>query len=92
MADMATIPVFKCRRCGTPVYVTKLSSRNDPDASKLKSFMQNLQKIALCNQCRKIYNWLASQNRTNEFLINPHIVILNVVDNSDADYYGRKIK
>lgn len=90
MSEMATIPVFACRRCQKPVYVVHLSANNDPDAEKLKGFMQNLQKIALCEDCLKIYNYLASQNRSSEFYVNPHITIYNVVDNSTADYYNRK--
>jgi hypothetical protein len=90
MAKMATVPVFACRGCGQPVYVTHLSSVNDSDASKLKSLMQNLQKIAMCKTCQMRYNWLASQDRTHEFLFNPHIVIYNVADHTEADYYSRK--
>ena len=92
MSQMATTPVFKCRRCGKPVAVTHLSMRNDPDATQLKAAMQNLQKIALCKYCQMVYNWLAAQDRTNEFLINPDAVILSVVDVSGADYYGRNMK
>lgn len=87
---MATIPVFACRVCGKPVYVTHLSSMNDPKAEKLKDMMANLQKLALCDFHRAQRNWYASQGRENEFYMNNHIVIYNVVDNSDLDYYGRK--
>ena len=92
MAQMATIPVYKCRRCGKPVYATHLSTQKDEGAKMLQAFMQNLQKIALCRECQRIYNWLAQQDRTDEFLVNPHIVILNVVDNTELDYYGRNMK
>jgi len=90
MAQMATIPVFACRRCGKPVYVTHLSSAKDPDASKLKELMKGLSDIALCRNCRETYNYLASQGRSEEFLINPDGIIYSVVDNSGVDYYGRK--
>lgn len=92
MSQMATVPVYARRGCGNPVYVTHLSMRDDPDASKLKSAMQNLAKIALCKYCQLKYNWLAVQGRSDEFLLNPHVIIYNVRDNSDADYYGRKLK
>jgi hypothetical protein len=92
MAEMATIPVYACRKCAAPVYVTHLSSIDDPKAEKLKDFMQNLGKIALCNKCRKAEMWYAQQGRSDEFLVNPGIVIYNVVDNSKLDYYGRNIK
>jgi hypothetical protein len=90
MSQMATIPVFACRRCGNPVYVVHLSAYNDPNSEKLKGMMQNLPKIALCKPCMAQYNYLASQGRSEEFLLNPNIVIYNVVDNSQVDYYGRK--
>ena len=88
---MATIPVFACRKCGTPVYVTRLESlSNDPDASKLKELMKGLADIALCKYCQMKYNYFAAQGRSDEFPLNPHIVIYNVHDHSEADYYGRK--
>lgn len=90
MAEMATTPVFACRVCGKPVYVTHLSSVGDPSAEKLKMFMQGLPKISLCKYHRKVYNWYASQGRSEEFLLNPNIIIYTVLDNSGLDYYGRK--
>jgi len=90
MAEMATIPVFACRRCGKPVLVTHLSSRKDPTAEKLKGFMQNLQKIAMCKDCQAAYNYLAAHGRSSEFLLNPNVVIYNVLDHTNLDYYGRK--
>ena len=92
MSQMSTTPVFACRGCGKPVYVTLLSVCDDPDAMKLKAAMQNLPKIALCKYCQMKYNWLASQNRTHEFGFNPNPVIYAVRDNTGADYYGRKMK
>jgi len=70
--------------------VVHLSAIDDPSAEQLKGMMQNLKKIALCKPCLKIYNHLAAVGRSDEFLLNPHVVIYNVVDNSQADYYGRK--
>jgi hypothetical protein len=91
MAQMATVPVFACRGCGKPVYAVKLESfGDDPDASKLKELMQGLKDIALCKYCRMKYNWFASQGRSSEFLLNPNLVIYNVVDISGADYYRKK--
>lgn len=91
MAQMATVPVFACRKCGRPVYVTHLSSiGKDPDASRLKELMKGLQDIALCKYCQMSYNWYASQGRSDEFLISPNIVIYNVVDISGNDYYRKK--
>ena len=90
MAQMATVPVYACRRCGDPVYVTYLASNKDPNGEKLRAMMLNLQKIALCKGCLKVYNHLASVGRSDEFLINPRTVIYNVHDHSGLDYYGRK--
>jgi len=96
MTQMATVPVYACRVCGTPVYVTHLSTQGkDEDAEKLKMFMQGLAKIALCPPCQKKRTWYASQGREAEFLaneLNPATTIYNVVDNSKLDYYGRNIK
>lgn len=93
MADMSTVPVYACRVCGAPVYVTQLSTRKDPQAELLKTFMQNLQKVALCSYHRAQRNWYASQGREAEWLaneLNPSVTIYNVIDNSSLDYYGRK--
>lgn len=91
MSQMATVPVFACRKCGKPVYVTHLSTKaDDPQAENLRILMRGLSSIALCKECRKAYNYFASQNRANEFLLNPHIVIYNVRDNTGVDYYGRQ--
>ncbi len=94
MAEMATVPVYGCRVCGKPVYVTHLSTTGtDESASLLKTLMQGLGNIALCKYHRMKRNWYASQGREEEFLaneLNPITVIYNVVDNSDLDYYNRK--
>jgi hypothetical protein len=96
MSQMATVPVFACRVCGKPVYVVHLSTtRPDSDAQELKRLMQNLSKIALCNYHRKQRNYYASLGREDEWLanaLNPAAVILNVVDKSGVDYYGRETK
>ncbi len=89
---MATTPVFACRICGKPVVVTNLSSFNDPKAEVLKTLMQGLSKIALCDYHRAKRNYFASLGREDEFYLNPDTVIYNVVDNSNLDYYGRKRK
>ena len=88
MSQMATTPVYACRKCGKPVYVTHLSSINDPDSKKLMEMMQVLGKIVLCPPCRRAYNWYAQQGREDEFLLNPHLVIYNVVDKSGINYYN----
>lgn len=96
MAEMATVPVYACRVCGKPVYVVHLSTLgSDPNAEKLKTLMQGLSKIALCDFHRAKRNWFATHGREDEFLaneLNPMTTIYNVVDNSENDYYGRKIK
>ena len=90
MAQMATVPVFACRGCAKPVYGLHVQSfGNDQDASRLREIMQGLAGIALCKYCRMKYNWLASQGRSDEFLLNPNIVIYNVVDPSGLDYYRK---
>jgi hypothetical protein len=93
MSEMATVPVFACRVCGKPVYITHLSTQEaDADAKKLKLLMQGLSKIALCDYHRAKRNWYASQGREAEFLaneLNPVTVIYNVVDGSKLDYYGK---
>lgn len=93
MAQMATIPVYKCRVCGKPVYVVHLSTTGvDESAEMLKRLMQGLSNIVLCKYHQMQRNWYASQGREEEWLaneLNPRVVILNVVDNSDLDYYRK---
>ena len=84
---MATTPVFKCRGCGRPVYGTLLEA---PDEETLKQHMAGLAEIAMCKDCKARYNHFASLGRSEEFKLNPHLVLLNVVDVSGADYYGRQ--
>lgn len=90
---MATIPVFACRVCGTPVFVTHLSTNeNDPSNEKLKLLMSGLSKIALCDRHRKVKNYYASQGREDEFIreqLNPTGVIYNVRDHSGLEYYKK---
>lgn len=94
MSKMATVPVFACRVCGTPVYATHLSTAGqDGNAKKLKLLMDGLSKIALCDYHKAKRNWYATQGREEEFIkneLNPETVIYSVVDVSGADYYGRK--
>ena len=94
MAQMATTPVYACRVCGKPVYVTHLSTLGkDEGAEKLKILMQGLVNVALCNYHKRQRNWYASQGREEEFIaneLNPRGVIYNVVDNTELDYYGKK--
>lgn len=87
---MSTVPVYACSVCGKPVYVTHLSSINDPRAEKLKMLMQGLRKIALCDYHRAQKNYYASQGRESEFYTNPEAIIYNVIDPSDLDYYRKK--
>lgn len=87
MPKMATVPVFACRGCGTPVYGVHLEAR---DMETLKELMQGMAQIALCGNCKGRYNYLAAQNRSDEFPLNPNLIIYNVIDKSGNDYYGRK--
>ena len=93
MAEMATVPVYACRVCGKPVYVTHLSTtKADPSAEMLKTLMLGLSKIALCKYCSMKRNYYATQGREEEWLaneLNPMTVIYNVVDNSNLDYYRK---
>lgn len=94
MAKMSTIPVFACRRCTRPVYATHVMSLvNDPDGKLLNKLMAGLSEIALCEECRKRYNYYASRNRLSEFYaeqFNPHAVLYNVRPGvSEVDWYGR---
>lgn len=89
MAQMATVPVFACRGCGKPVYATNVQSFNDTNAEKLKEIMQGLASIALCKYCKMKYDYYASQGRSDEFHLNPHLIIYNVVDKSGLDYYRK---
>ena len=84
---MSTVPVFKCRGCGRPVYGTLLEA---PDAETLKQHMSGLAEIAMCKGCKDRYNYFASIGRSDEFKLNPSLVLLSVVDVSGADYYGRQ--
>jgi hypothetical protein len=68
MSQMSTIPVFTCKRCGRPVFVTHLSTSDaDPELTRLREMMSNLKKITLCNDCRRAYNWYAMQGRTQDW-------------------------
>lgn len=68
MSTMRLVPVYKCRVCGTPVYVTLLdTARPDPDGELLHTLMKGLDKIALCNFHKEQKNWYASQNRLAEW-------------------------
>ena len=89
---MATTPVFACRSCGRPVAVTHLSSINDPNAEKLRSFMKHLADIAICPECRKKQLWLMAHGEPSEFRVNPNGVIYSVIDKSGLDYYGKNMK
>lgn len=93
MSQMATVPVFGCRVCGKPVFVTHLSTQGaDPDNERLKQLMQGLGKIALCPYHQKVRNYYASLGREDEFLknqFNPQGVIYNVHDHSGNDYYRK---
>lgn len=69
MSQMSTVPVFKCKYCGRPVYVTFLAtSEPDPDATQLLGFMHGLKKIAMCNSCKRKYNYMAQEGRSEEFI------------------------
>ena len=69
MSQMSTVPVFRCKYCGKAVYVTELrTTKSDPDAEMLYEFMRNLKRIAICNSCKRKYNYMASQGRADEFL------------------------
>lgn len=68
MAEMQTVPVFGCRRCGNPVYVTHLSTTiPDPEGKILAAMMKTLGKIALCDDCLGAYNYYAAQGRMEDF-------------------------
>lgn len=89
MAQMSTVPVFKCRSCGGAVYATHVESYgNDADASRLKIIMSGLAEIAVCPACRRRANALAQ--RGQEMPLNNHLVILSVIDNSGIDWYRKK--
>jgi hypothetical protein len=65
---MKLTPVYKCRVCGKPVYVTLLdTTRPDPDGKLLFALMAGLEKVALCNWHQRQKNWYASQNRLGEW-------------------------
>lgn len=87
MPKMSTVPVFKCRGCGKPVYGTLLEA---PTMELLQEHMTALAEIAICERCKTAYNYLAAVGRSDEFKLNPHLVLFNVVDVSGADYYGRQ--
>lgn len=68
MSTMRLIPVFKCRVCGKPVFVTLLdTARPDPDGRLLHVLMAGLERVALCGFHQKQKNWYASQNRLAEW-------------------------
>lgn len=95
MSQMSTVPVFKCRDCGAPVYVTYLSTQvNDPDGKLLEELMKGMADVARCKDCRARWNWYASQNRSEEYykhFFDPQPVLLNIRQGlSEVDWYGRK--
>ena len=90
MSQMSTTPVFACRICKKPVVVTHLSTTNsDPQNELLLKLMKAVADAALCPFHRKQYEYYASQERGDEFLMNPHLVLYSVNDESGLDYYGR---
>jgi len=69
MSKMSTIPVFKCKYCGRPVYATQLETTiPDPSTTMLTEMMSNLSKIAICDNCLAAYNYFAGQGRSEEFI------------------------
>jgi hypothetical protein len=51
--------------------------------------MMHLHEIAICPSCRKRELWLRAHGDVNEFRVNPHGVIYNVIDESGLDYYEK---
>ena len=97
MAKMSTVPVFACRDCGKPVYVTNLQTMvEDPDGKLLNTLMKGLSEIARCPDCRAKWNWWASQNRSAEYyanFFNPQGVLYNIRPGiSQVDWYGNGVK
>jgi hypothetical protein len=90
------MPVFACRVCRKPVYVTHLSTHlNDPDGKVLMGLMKAMRDIALCPECQRKRDWYANQNREEEFLkneLNPNSVLYNVVDNTGIGWYANGIR
>ena len=96
MSQMSTVPVFACRVCGKPVYVTALKTlQDDPDGKLLEQLMKGLSDIAFCPEHRRQWNYFASRNRADEFysnLFNPQGVLYNVRQGkSEVDWYGRNL-
>ena len=94
MSQLSTVPVFACRVCGKPVYVTSLRTvRDDPDGKILEALMKGLADVALCQEHQRQWNWYASRNRADEFysnLFNPNPVLYNIHPGmSGVDWYGR---
>ena len=93
MSQMSTVPVFACRVCRQPVYVTKLTTFvDDPDGKLLASLMKALADVALCDYHKAMRNWYASQGRESEFLanaLNPNVVLYNVHDHTGVGWYGK---
>ena len=94
MSQMSTVPVFACRVCGKPVYVTSLRTiGEDPDGKLLETLMKGLSDVALCPEHRRQWNYFASRNRADEFysnLFNPQGVLYNIRPGlTGVDWYGR---
>lgn len=79
MAEMKTMPVFKCKRCGRPVTVKHLST-NQPDeqGAQLFKWMKKLGEIVLCEDCRMAYNYYAAEGRMQDFDASPAGMLLTV--------------
>jgi hypothetical protein len=71
MSQLSTIPVFHCRHCGAPVYVTYLNTLvPDPYGKLLNQIMRGLERVALCPSCQRKRDYLAQNGRLEEFYEN----------------------
>jgi len=69
MAQMSTIPVFRCKYCGKPVYFTECRTATpDPEGELLGELMRATARNPICPKCQKVYNYYASQGRSDEFI------------------------
>lgn len=81
MAEMSTMPVYKCRYCGKPLVVTHFRTTvPDPDGTLFYKVIAGLGNAAICEDCRNTYNYYAIQNRAGEMLLNPAPILLKVYD------------
>ena len=68
MSQLSTTPVVKCKRCGKPVTITHLSTRDpDPTGELLFKLLQFVGSNTLCKTCKRSRDYYLSINRLDDW-------------------------